>query len=150
MSTTAGLWVVAGVQYEFPQTREEAAMSDESTNDESTNIWNYRDDLLHDREIVGFDVEAIDGHIGKIDAHSFEADDSHIVVDTGFWIFDKRRLIPAGAVTGVDHDNQTVIISLTKDQVRDAPDFIPETWDDPSYVGDRRADYNEYYRPHGW
>ena len=118
--------------------------------DDSTNIWNYRDDLIHDREIVGFDVEAVDGDIGKIDAHSFEADDSHIVVDTGFWIFDKRRLIPAGAVTAVDFDNQKVMINLTKDQVKDAPDFIPERWDDASDVEDRRADYNEYYRPHGW
>jgi hypothetical protein len=118
--------------------------------EDSTNIWNYRDDLMHDREIEGFDVEAVDGHIGKIDAHSFEADDSHIVVDTGFWIFDKRRLIPAGAVTAVDHDNHKVTISLTKDQVKDAPDFIPERWDDPTDYEDPRADYNEYYRPHGW
>jgi hypothetical protein len=118
--------------------------------DESTNIWNYRDDVLHDQEIVGYDVEAVDGHIGKIDAHSFEADDSHIVVDTGFLIFDKRRLIPAGAVTAVDHDNQKVMISLTKDQVKDAPDFIEERWDDQAGGDDVRADYNEYYRPHGW
>jgi len=118
--------------------------------DDSTNIWNYRDDLIHDREIVGFDVEAVDGHIGKIDAHSFEADDSHIVVDTGFWIFDKRRLIPAGVVTAVDHDDRKVMISITKDQVKDAPDFVPEHWDDPSQVELRRAHYDEYYSPHGW
>ncbi len=118
--------------------------------DDSTNIWNYREDLMHDREIVGFDVEAVDGHIGKIDAHSFEADDSHIVVDTGFWIFDKRRLIPAGAVTGVDHENQKVMISLTKDQVKDAPDFDPRTLGRSVRGRGRRADYNEYYRPHGW
>jgi hypothetical protein len=122
--------------------------------DDSTNIWNYRDDVIHDREIVGFDVEAVDGDIGKIDAHSFEADDSHIVVDTGFWIFGKRRLIPAGAVTAVDHDNQKVMINLTKDQVKDAPDFVAERGDDASDIEDRlpdyRAEYDEYYRPHGW
>ena len=73
------------------------------------------------------------------------------MVDTGFWIFDKRRLIPAGAVTAVDHDSRKVMISLTKDQVKDAPDFIPRSiWDVPSDVESRRADYNEYYRPHGW
>ena len=118
--------------------------------DDSSNIWIFRDVVMLDREIVGFDVEAVDGDIGKIDAHSFEADDSHIVVDTGFWIFDKRRLIPAGAVTAVDHDNRKVMISLTKDQVKDAPDFIPERWEDPSPVEDPRAEYTEYYRPHGW
>lgn len=118
--------------------------------DDSTNIWNYREDLMHDSDIVGFDVEAVDGHIGKIDSHSFEADDSHIVVDTGFWIFDKRRLIPAGAVTGVDHENRQVMLNLTKDQVKDAPDFVPQRWDDASGGEDVRADYSEYYRPHGW
>ena len=42
------------------------------------------------------------------------------------------------------------MISLTKDQVKDAPDFEPERWDDPSDVEDHRSNYNEYYRPHGW
>ena len=28
----------------------------------------------------------------------------YLVVDTGFWIFGKKRLIPAGVVTHVDPD----------------------------------------------
>jgi hypothetical protein len=116
---------------------------------DSNNIWNYREELHDGRELDGFDVEAIDGHIGKIDASSNEADNSHIVVDTGFWIFGKKRLVPAGAVTGVDFENQTVTIGLTKDQVHDAPDFEPERWDDPS-DDVHRSNYNEYYGPHGW
>jgi hypothetical protein len=116
---------------------------------DSTNIWNYREKWEDDREIVGFDVEAIDGSIGKVDASSFEADNSHIVVDTGFWIFGKQRLIPAGAVTGVDFDNEKVMVALTKDQIKAAPDFERERWDDPTDAL-HRSNYDEYYGPHGW
>ena len=115
---------------------------------DSTNIWNYRDELP-DHELTGFDVEAIDGTIGTIDESSFEADNSHIVVDTGFWIFGKKRLIPAGTVTGVDRENKKVMVSLTKDQIKDAPDFERERWDDPADAM-HRSNYNEYYGPHGW
>ncbi len=115
---------------------------------DSTNIWNYRNELP-DQEVTGFDVEATDGHIGKIDESSFQADNSHIVVDTGFWIFGKKRLIPAGAVSGVDFENKKVMIGLTKDQVKDAPDFERERWDDPTDEI-HRSNYNEYYGPHGW
>ena len=119
--------------------------------DDSSNIWNYREDLMHDREIVGFDVEAVDGHIGKIDAHSFEADDSHIVVDTGFWIFDKRRLIPAGAVTAVDHESRTGDDQPHEGPGQGRPRFRPGTLGRARRRrGSSAPDYNEYYRPHGW
>ena len=60
---------------------------------DSTNIWNYRQELS-DQELTGFDVEAVDGTIGKIDESSLEADNAHIVVDTGFWIFGKKTSDP--------------------------------------------------------
>ena len=116
---------------------------------ESTNIWNYREKWGDDREIAGFDVEATDGSIGKVDESSVEADNSHIVVDTGFWIFGKKRLIPAGAVTAVDFENGKVFVGLTKGQIKDAPDFERERWDDPD-DDLHRSNYNEYYGPHGW
>ncbi|HWM18444.1 MAG TPA: PRC-barrel domain-containing protein [Ilumatobacteraceae bacterium] len=115
---------------------------------DSTNIWNYREELT-DHEMTGFDVEATDGSIGKIDESSFEADNSHIVVDTGFWIFGKKRLIPAGAVTGVDFENKKVMIGLSKEQIKGAPDFEREHSDDASSPI-QRSNYNEYYGPHGW
>jgi hypothetical protein len=117
--------------------------------DDSTNIWNYREALIGDREIAGFDVESADGSIGKIDKSSSAVDNSHIVVDTGFWILGKKRLIPAGAVTAVDFENGKVTIGLTKDQIKDAPDFEPERFDDPSDQI-HRSNYDEYYGPHGW
>ena len=39
-----------------------------------TSIWSYRTDVdMADRDVVGYDVEATDGRIGKIDEASNEA-----------------------------------------------------------------------------
>lgn len=111
-----------------------------------TNIWGYRDDLSTAGDLAGFDVEARDGHIGKIDESSSQAGDASLVVDTGFWIFGKKRLIPAGVVERVDASDRKVYVSMTKDQVKDAPDWS-EDWrgDDTA-----RASHGDYYTPYGW
>jgi hypothetical protein len=74
--------------------------------------------LRPDRDVVGYDVEATDGTTGKIDEASNEAGSSYLVVDTGFWIFGKKRLIPAGVVRRVDDDERKVHVSMTKDQIK--------------------------------
>jgi hypothetical protein len=116
-----------------------------------SNIWSYRQTITSDQTfdanaLVGFDVEATDGSIGKIDEASVEADRAHIVVDTGFWIFGKKRLVPAGAVKQIDHAEGKVFISLTKDEVKEAPDW------DANWSGDddTRSTYEGYYGPYGW
>ncbi len=111
------------------------------------NLWTYREEVaVGDRDIVGFDVEALDGSIGKIDGATRETDTDHIVVDTGFWIFGKKRLIPAGVVTAVDIEGETVHVSLTKDQIKDAPDW-DERWTDDD---NSRESYATYYGPFTW
>jgi hypothetical protein len=74
-------------------------------------------------DVVGFGVEATDGHIGKVDEASIEPGSSCLVVDTGFWIFGKQRMIPAALVERIDRDEEKVYVRLTKEQVRDAPDY---------------------------
>ena len=106
-----------------------------------TETWNYRDDSWSTGgDFIGYDVEATDGSIGKIDAKSDEASSAYIVVDTGFWIFGKKRLIPAGAVTSVDHENQTVWVSMTKDEIKNAPDYDESSYDDTT-----RTSHGDYY-----
>ena len=97
----------------------------------STEVWNYRPTVRDDaRSWVGYDVEAIDGDIGTVDAESTEAGRGSVVVDTGFWIFGKKRLLPAASVTTVDHDARRVYVTLTKDQIKSAPDFDAMQRDD--------------------
>ena len=89
--------------------------------------------------MTGFDVEATDGSIGRIDESSAAAGSAYIVVDTGFWIFGKKRLVPAGVIERVDHKQEKVYVRLTKDQVKNAPDF------DESHRDRRGRDYDTYY-----
>ena len=111
-----------------------------------SNMWAFRDaSWLAGRDVTGYDVEAADGAIGKVDEATNEADAGHLVVDTGFWIFGKLRLIPAGTVTGIDHDAKVVRVAMTKDDIKSAPDFEESVWDDEA-----RVRYSDYYGPYSW
>ena len=98
-------------------------------------------------DLTGFDVEATDGKIGKVDEATYEADTSSLVVDTGFWIFGKKRMIPAGVVESIDTDDKTVFVRMTKDQIKQAPDYDPDRYhsDEQSY----RRELGDYYTPYG-
>lgn len=116
---------------------------------QTTHVWTYRDTFDRDvgdgSALVGYDVDATDGHIGKIDEASTEASRRYLVVDTGFWIFGKKRLIPAGVVASIDHDDRRVAVSMTKDQIKSAPDYEEMSRDDAYYEG-----VDTYYRGHSW
>jgi hypothetical protein len=87
-------------------------------------MWDYRTDLQTTaRDLVGYDVEALDGRIGDIDEATNEAGSAYLVVDTGFWIFGKKRMIPAGVVERIDDTDRKVFVAMTKDQIKSAPDF---------------------------
>jgi hypothetical protein len=111
-----------------------------------SNVWIYRETTwLDGGDLVGYTVEATDGSIGKIDEATNETGAAYIVVDTGPWIFGKKRLIPAGAVTDVDHANESVMVNMTKDEIKSAPDYDPEGWTD-----DSRGQHADYYGPYAW
>lgn len=91
----------------------------------SENLWGYQPTAGHTvgTDLIGYKVEATDGSIGKVDKHSDDVTSSYLVVDTGVWIFGKHVLLPAGTVSRIDGENRTVYVDLTKEQVKDAPEF---------------------------
>jgi hypothetical protein len=95
-------------------------------------------------DLSGFDVEATDGEIGKVDAATNETSASTLVVDTGFWIFGKKRMIPAGVVRRVDADDKRIYVNMTKEQIKNAPDYDPDRHSDTDY----RRDVGDYYQPY--
>ena len=113
-------------------------------------IYLYPENDWSRLDLSGYRIEATDGEVGKVDEASHEIGSGAIIVNTGPWIFGKKVMLPVGVISRIDEDDRRIWVNLTKDQVKDAPDFIPERWNDASDVEDRRADYNEYYRPHGW
>ena len=94
--------------------------------------------------LMGFDVEATDGHIGKIDEATYEVSASYVVVDTGPWIFGSRVMLPAGTIHLVDREARTAYVACTKDEIKNAPKFDPDAYTHRDYR-DQLADY--YRRP---
>ncbi|MCX4444925.1 PRC-barrel domain-containing protein [Streptomyces sp. NPDC087866] len=113
----------------------------------SDNMWGYQPAAGHaaGHDLNGYTVEATDGSIGKVDKHSDDVDSSYLVVDTGVWIFGKHVLLPAGTVRSIDAAERKIFVDLTKDQIKDSPEF-----DKDKHVGD--AAYHEqiggYYHSH--
>jgi hypothetical protein len=92
-------------------------------------------------DLTGFKVEARDGGIGKVDEATYEAGGSFIVVDTGPWIFGKKVLLPAGVIRDIDPDTETIFVNLTKDEIKNAPEFDEDRYRDESY----RNELSGYY-----
>lgn len=78
---------------------------------------------------------------------AYEGGSPRIVVETGFWIFGKKRMIPAGTITKVDNDAREVHLAMTKDEVRDAPDWRPDRWPDDDYRSTHGTYYEEFRGP---
>jgi hypothetical protein len=106
-------------------------------------LWTYSTvDTKKQIDLTGYDVVARDGSIGKVDEATYEAGQSALVVDTGFWIFGKKRVIPAGVIERIDTDDHNVHVRMTKEQIKNAPDWDPETWRTDAY----RTSLGNYYR----
>lgn len=104
-------------------------------------LWEFRS-TIPTRELTGFDVEARDGSIGKIDGSTQEIGSAAVVVDTGPWIFGRKVVIPAGAIERVDTDDKKVYVSMTKDQIKNSPEYDPEKgWPNEQH----RGELNDYY-----
>jgi hypothetical protein len=97
-------------------------------------------DLLN-TDLTGFKVEARDGGIGKVDEATHEAGGSFVVVDTGPWIFGKKVMLPAGVIRDVDLDTETIFVDLTKDEIKNAPEFDENRYRDAGY----RNELGDYY-----
>ena len=106
-------------------------------------IWTYEIDVADQTDVTGFHVEAIDGRIGKVDEATYEVGSSYLVVDTGPWIFGRKVVIPAGTVTQIDTVNEVIALNLTKNQIKDSPEFKPDT--DEYRSETYRSDLGNYY-----
>jgi len=85
--------------------------------------------------LVGFEIEATDGGIGKVDEATYDVGASYVVVDTGPWIFGKKVMLPAGVVQRVDLDTETIFVDRTKDEIKNAPEYDEASQGDDAYRG---------------
>ena len=117
----------------------------------SRDMWTYGDESIGDIDLTGFEVEASDGGIGKVDEASYEVGSGYIVVDTGPWIFGKKVMLPAGLIDRIDTADEKVFVSRTKDEIKDAPEFDETQYRDEAYRGELGSYYGSraetYDRP---
>lgn len=109
----------------------------------SNDVWTYRGTMVMERnvDVSGYDVEATDGSIGKVDEATYDTGRSYLVVDTGPWIFGKKVMLPAGVIQSVDHENEKIFVDRTKDEIKNAPEFEDSFVHDEDY----RARLGSYY-----
>ena len=74
----------------------------------SNDVWTYRGTMVMEPnvDVSGYDVEATDGSIGKVDEATYDTGRSYLVVDTGPWIFGKKVMLPAGVVRDIDESGR--------------------------------------------
>ena len=110
-------------------------------------LWTFKDpealgvDMAQNVDLTGFEVEATDGKIGKIDEATYEVGGSYVVVDTGPWIFGKKVMLPAGLIRDIDPDTETIFVQRTKDEIKNAPEFDEQRYHDQDY----RNELGSYY-----
>ena len=110
--------------------------------------WTYRESAevsARGKELTGFSVEAIDGHIGKIDQATMDVGSSYVVVDTGPWIFGRKVMLPAGTIDRVDWNDEKVYVDRTKDQIKDSPELTDADLDNPDYRDRLGTYYGDTY-----
>jgi hypothetical protein len=104
-------------------------------------LYAYPNSSWQTLDLSDYTVEATDGEIGSVDGATSETGSGAIVVDTGPWIFGRKVMVPVGVISRIDEDDRRVWVDLTKDQVKNAPEFDEARHRDPVY----RDELGSYY-----
>jgi hypothetical protein len=92
-------------------------------------VWQYRQSMAFSAasvDVSGFDVVGPDGLVGTVDKASNDVRVNYVIVDTGDWLEGRQVMLPAAAVERIDATARQVIIDLTMDDIRGAPEFQPK------------------------
>ena len=112
-----------------------------------TDVWTYPEasqlgtSIDPTVDLSGYEVEATDGSIGKVDEATYDTGRSFLVVDTGPWIFGKKVMLPAGVIRSIDKTEERVFVNRTKEQIKDSPEYDDSMLNDESY----RSRLGSYY-----
>lgn len=128
-----------------------AAMPLEKRDDhnyDDVNAMNNDEHLHSAKEVEGYKIHALDGEIGKV--KDFIVDDQSweirfLVVDTGNWLNGNKVLISPTWIRDVQWDNSAVVADLTKEAVRNSPEYDESTT--LNHVYERKL-YDYYERQH--
>jgi hypothetical protein len=127
----------------IPEEEEPMARPDSQT---EWDLWSHHSDVGLSgtgtwADLVGYEVEATDGHIGKIDEATYEVGSSYVVVDTGPWFFGSKVMLPAGTIDRLDRRSRRAYVACSRDEIKSAPKFDQDAYRDLGY----RDRVGEYY-----
>ena len=107
--------------------------------------------LRSSAEVTGYDIHATDESIGHV--QDFVFDDAswtirYLVIDTrNWWPGGKKVLIATHWIESIDWASRTVHVKLTRDQVKNSPEYAEET---PIVRGYEERLHASYRRPGYW
>lgn len=107
---------------------------------------NYKEDIFAGNDIKSFSVYSENNeNIGSV--HDAIVDETgrfrYLVVDTGFWIFGKKVLLPIGSAN-IDYSSQRVRVSgLNKQQAENLPEYKDDMTIDFDYEERVRSVYRQ-------
>jgi hypothetical protein len=102
------------------------------------------------QEVAGYNIEARDGRIGHVQdfiVHDAEWVIRYLVVDTRNWLPGKHVLVSPAWTEAIDWDAQHVKVDLTRDAIRNSPEFNPR---EPVNRRYEEHLYDYYGRPEYW
>ncbi len=105
---------------------------------------NYKDEIFGGDDIKGYDVYAGNNEkIGSVYDALIDEQGSfrYFVVDTGFWVFGKKVLVPMGKVQ-IDYDQHRISVAgMTKEEVERMPEYSDNMTVDYDYEERVRNSY---------
>lgn len=101
------------------------------TDGRNERLWSFPEGMLGpDDSIKDFQVEASDGHAGKVSWASYAPGESYLVVSHMHQLHEVHHVVPAGAVETIDKDERRVSLRLSREDVEE----LPEHHDPPAPV----------------
>jgi hypothetical protein len=142
-TATIGVYpaVVAGAR-----ATEEAAEEEE----DAAEVYQGDPHLRSTRVVSGYDIHATDGEIGHVEDFFVGEEDwcvRYMLVDTRDWLPGRKVLIASHWIERVSWPEIAVYVDLTKEQIKESPEYDPEEPIDRSYELEL---FNHYKVPAYW
>jgi hypothetical protein len=95
----------------------------DGTDKPNERLWSFPEGMLGpDDSIKDFQVEASDGHAGKVSWASYARGESYLVVSHMHHLHEVHHVVPAVAVAQIDKSGRTVSLRLSREEVEALPE----------------------------
>jgi hypothetical protein len=106
--------------------------------------------LRSTRDVLGYYIQAQDGQIGHVEDFLIDPEPWHIrylVIDTRNWLPGRKVLVSLQWVHQVSWDDMQVSVELTRDRIKNSPEYDPTKPLDRAY---EKELFDFYGQPHYW